>query len=210
MAESDIDTLLERYLGLLDEYTTLQTQLSSLHRGVYQNLAKANFSAERGIRYGQDYYDERMRAARRLVIESQESSSASEGLKFSIHCDDEDSPSAPAQPETAEAGKADDGTPDADKKEDAEGPRKAQKKRNDHLRWFGILTPLPLRQAQQLAIQSVEEVIPRLATVDAEMASIELEVRRARKRRAKAESAAQKIKQKERQTSGSAQGGITA
>jgi hypothetical protein len=210
MAETGINALLERYLGLLDEYTTLQTRLSSLHSGVYQNLAKANFSAERGIRYGQDYYDERMHAARRLAIEGHESSSASEGRKFSIYCDDEDSPSAPAQQETDEAGNADDGTPDADKEDDAEGSKKTQKKRNDPLRWFGILTPLPLRQAQQLAIQSVEEVIPRLATVDAEMASIELEVRRARKKRAKAESAAQKIKQQESQTSGSAQGGIVA
>ena len=61
----------------------------------------------------------------------------------------------------------------------------------DPLRWFGILTPLPLRQAQGQAIRAVEEVIPRLASVSAEMARVELEVRRARKRRAKAEKRAE-------------------
>jgi len=60
-------------------------------------------------------------------------------------------------------------------------------KSNDPIRWFGILTPLPLRQAQAHAIQAVEELIPKLASVSAEMAAVELAVRRARKKRTKAE-----------------------
>ncbi|KAK1828488.1 hypothetical protein QBC39DRAFT_313058 [Podospora conica] len=63
---------------------------------------------------------------------------------------------------------------------------------NDPLRWFGILTPAPLRDAQKEAVEMVEEVIPRLASLDAEMAAIELAVRRARKKRVKAEVAARK------------------
>ncbi|KAK3296146.1 uncharacterized protein B0H64DRAFT_461081 [Chaetomium fimeti] len=62
----------------------------------------------------------------------------------------------------------------------------------DPLRWFGILTPLPLRQAQGHAIKAVEEIIPQLATLSAAMAAVELEVRRARKKRAKAEKAEEK------------------
>jgi hypothetical protein len=62
----------------------------------------------------------------------------------------------------------------------------------DPLRWFGILTPLPLRQAQGHAIKAVEEIIPRLATLSTAMAAVELEVRRARKKRAKAEKAGEK------------------
>jgi hypothetical protein len=62
----------------------------------------------------------------------------------------------------------------------------------DPLRWFGILTPLPLRQAQGHAIKAVEEIIPQLATLSTAMAAVELEVRRARKKRAKAEKAEEK------------------
>ena len=58
---------------------------------------------------------------------------------------------------------------------------------NDPIRWFGILTPLPLRQAQAHAIQAVEKLIPKLASVSAEMATVELAVRRLRKKRTKAE-----------------------
>jgi hypothetical protein len=69
----------------------------------------------------------------------------------------------------------------------SDNSRKKPNRTADPLRWFGILTPLPLRQAQSHAIQAVEDIIPRLATLSAEMARVELEVRRARKRRAKAE-----------------------
>jgi hypothetical protein len=69
---------------------------------------------------------------------------------------------------------------------------KSKDKATDPLRWFGILTPLALRQAQVQAIKAVEEIIPRLATLSVEMAAVELEVRRARKRRAKAEKAEEK------------------
>ena len=51
-----IDALLERYLSLLDEYTTLRAQLARLQTSMFQHLARANFSAERGLRYGPDFY----------------------------------------------------------------------------------------------------------------------------------------------------------
>jgi hypothetical protein len=64
-------------------------------------------------------------------------------------------------------------------------PTTPTKKPKDPLRWFGLLTPMPLRKAQTQSIRAVEHVIPRLASVSAEMAEVEIEVRRARKRRAK-------------------------
>ncbi|KAL2155964.1 hypothetical protein VTH82DRAFT_707 [Thermothelomyces myriococcoides] len=75
---------------------------------------------------------------------------------------------------------------------DEETKKKPKQRPIDPLRWFGILTPLPLRQAQSHSIKVVEEIIPRLATLNAEMAEVELEVRRARKRRAKAAKAEEK------------------
>ncbi|EEU43278.1 uncharacterized protein NECHADRAFT_83856 [Fusarium vanettenii 77-13-4] len=70
--QQHIDALLERYLGLLDEYTQLRKSLSQLQSNVYQNIARANFAGERGMRYGQDHYDERMQAIRLLDIEVDE------------------------------------------------------------------------------------------------------------------------------------------
>ncbi len=64
-----MNELLQRYLTLLDEYTSLRTELSRLQTGVYQDLARANFAAERGMRYGADYYDERMQALRTLRVD---------------------------------------------------------------------------------------------------------------------------------------------
>ncbi|KAK4442256.1 coiled-coil domain-containing protein [Podospora aff. communis PSN243] len=212
MTETNIiDALLERYLLLLNEYTTLQIRLANLHGGVYQNLAKANFSAERGIRYGKDYYDDRMHSARRVVISSsrrQEDASLVEDrppVVFRVACGNE-SGVAGGKEEGDVGGKEE--TEGGDGKEG--GKRKSKSK--DPLRWFGILTPLPLRQAQKLAVESVEEVVPRLATVIVEMAGVELEVRRARKRRAKAEAAVgkEKLKQQESRPAGSDHKGVAA
>lgn len=62
-------------------------------------------------------------------------------------------------------------------------------KRKDPLRMFGILTPQALRLAQGGAIKMVEEIVPKLVQVDAEMKEVEIKIRRARKFRAKAEAA---------------------
>ena len=66
--QKHIDALLEQYLQLLNEYTELRGQLSQLQSDVFHNIARANFAAERGLRYGQDHYDERMQALRALVL----------------------------------------------------------------------------------------------------------------------------------------------
>jgi hypothetical protein len=59
--------------------------------------------------------------------------------------------------------------------------------KRDPLRMFGILTPQSLRTAQKEAIEMVEAIIPRLVSIDAEMREVEIQVRRARKFRVKAE-----------------------
>lgn len=49
------------------------------------------------------------------------------------------------------------------------------------LRMFGVLVPPALRRAQSSAIVMTEEVLPQLASVDAEMREMEIRIRRARK-----------------------------
>lgn len=74
-----------------------------------------------------------------------------------------------------------------DEDEDSEKDKKTKTK--DPLRMFGILTPQALRVAQGQSINMVEEVIPKLVSVSAEMKALEIKIRRARKYRAKAEAA---------------------
>ncbi|KAK4230796.1 hypothetical protein QBC38DRAFT_8415 [Podospora fimiseda] len=194
-AESDkIDALLERYLTLLDSYTQLRNSLNAIQAGMYQHLARANFSAERGIRYyGQDYYDERMQATRKLSIVSEDGDAAASAV-FAVKKNIPEPQSATIiKSEETEEDISSSGD-DEPKKEETTTEKEKKSKSTDPLHWFGILTPLPLRQAQSNAIKAVEETIPQLASVSAEMASVELEVRRARKRRAKAEKEDEKKK----------------
>ncbi|KAK3301968.1 uncharacterized protein B0T15DRAFT_287861 [Chaetomium strumarium] len=248
-ATETIDLLLEHYLALLDEYTTLRGTLNTVQADIFHSLARANFSAERGIRYyGQDYYDERMQAIRRIQIGPKDGKAEAEaegkgdtdpGANRPVFTVRTYPPSASgSEPDTVsrtsdgsgsgtESKEAEKSVPDADAKsggvnpsatddssgsvdekqkkeqgqekgeepgptsEEEQKPRPKDKP-TDPLRWFGILTPLALRQAQGHAIKAVEEIIPRLATLNVEMAAIEVEVRRARKRRAKAEKAEEK------------------
>lgn len=188
MEADHIDRLLERYLLLLDEYTTLRSSLSSLQGAMYQNIARANFSAERGIRYGQDFYDDRMQASRKVKVEVLGGNSESVPA-FSVV---DQSTLIPEQGNTAE--KEEHGekavlvgdTPEQQNEGKQDEKSKKEANRNP-LRWFGLVTPMPLRLAQDQAVQIIENVVPRLATVNAEMLNIEIEVRRARKKRAKAE-----------------------
>ncbi|RDA91494.1 hypothetical protein CP533_4574 [Ophiocordyceps camponoti-saundersi (nom. inval.)] len=143
-----IDRLLQRYLGLLDQYTELRAQLSTLLARVYQDLARANFSAERGMRYGESYFDERMRATRLLSLNKDDAGRP----VFTI-----------ARPA------------------DEEQPTPCK----DPLRWFGLSVPTTLRTAQSQSTEAVERVIPSLVSIQTEMLAVEIEVRRARKRRDK-------------------------
>ncbi|RGP80259.1 vacuolar atpase assembly vma22 [Fusarium longipes] len=184
MEQQRIDELLERYLGLLDEYTQLRHSLSQLQSHVYQNIARANFSGERGMRYGQDHYDERMQATRLLFIDQKEGQSPI----FSF---------VDAREEHEERREGQDGSTvsegvNQDPKSEAGEEKPAEKKRNKNknpLHWFGLFAPMALRTAQTQSVKAVEDIIPKLVSINAEMLHVEIEVRRARKRRAKTEAA---------------------
>lgn len=242
----EIDQLLEHYLELLDQYTTLRSQLSSLQssvsfaqlatltispideKQVYQNISRANFSAERGIRYGPDFYDERMQASRvcRVSVPVPATDSNTTGAR------QEDNVVAGQSLDDVEQDTTDASTP-----RDAEGqkenqdtlgvsckmgtaavplhtacftistaPNNGQPTENEHaavdqkgedakpgvekrdpIRMFGLLTPSALREAQAGSIKLVEEIVPRLVSLDAEMHEVEIRIRRARKWKARAE-----------------------
>jgi type II secretory pathway pseudopilin PulG len=61
-----LDELLETYLNTLDQYQKAQQQLATRLSSGYFSLAQANFNNQSRTRYGQDYYDERMQALRKM------------------------------------------------------------------------------------------------------------------------------------------------
>ncbi|KAM0245877.1 hypothetical protein ACHAQJ_010422 [Trichoderma viride] len=201
MEQQHIDSLLQRYLSLVDEYSRLREELTRLQTGVYQNIARANFTGERGMRYGQDHYDERMRALRVLDIKLGEEHVPNFTMKnLTLPAADEDEgreeDEKRRQEEKADIGtiqeKSTDSTEEKHGSEEQQNDRygKEEKKRkkpnSNPLHWFGLLVPPSLRTAQTLSIQAVEEALPRLVSVNAEMEHVEIEIRRARKKRAKA------------------------
>ncbi|KAJ5967366.1 hypothetical protein N7501_003614 [Penicillium viridicatum] len=65
-----LDTLLERYLHLLDWQQKLHSSLAEQLSSGFFALAQANFSSP-GRRYGPDYYDGRMKATRKISVQSE-------------------------------------------------------------------------------------------------------------------------------------------
>ncbi|TQW00357.1 hypothetical protein IF1G_00288 [Cordyceps javanica] len=203
-ADQTIDELLERYLGLVDQYAALRAALGAAQQRTFHALARANFTADRGARFGRDQYDERMRASRRVAVSY---AAAGEPPTFAVteeardEEEEEDAASTTAAEEQdgrrgrplehddgAAAADADGGGDGGDGGDGsgAEMKSKAAGAARDPIRWFGVLVPQALRDAQRESVRTVEDVIPRLVSVQAEMAHVEIEVRRARKRRAKA------------------------
>ncbi|KAL1959585.1 hypothetical protein VTO42DRAFT_1620 [Malbranchea cinnamomea] len=64
----ELDALLERYLHLLDKQQKLQEEIGRHMSAGFLSLARANQSCPPGRWYGQDYYDERMKAIRTVEI----------------------------------------------------------------------------------------------------------------------------------------------
>ncbi|PLB52386.1 hypothetical protein P170DRAFT_472283 [Aspergillus steynii IBT 23096] len=64
-----LDTLLEKYLDLLDRHQKSQEELARRISSGFFSLAQANYTCPPGRRYGTDYYDERMKATRRVALQ---------------------------------------------------------------------------------------------------------------------------------------------
>ncbi|RKF64157.1 hypothetical protein OnM2_020059 [Erysiphe neolycopersici] len=181
----DIENLLSQYLNLVDEYDLLRRRLYMLQVSARQNLARANFNAARGIRYGEELYDSRMQALRLCCV----TVDAEKGKrKFTVITKDtikkkSDPSTASEVKEGALDGLSQEKTMNGDGQTTEDT---AITIKHDPIRMFGILTPTSLRLVQTDSIKMVN-IIPRLVELDAELAQIELEIRRLRKRRTKTE-----------------------
>ncbi|KAF8857125.1 hypothetical protein BDZ45DRAFT_446852 [Acephala macrosclerotiorum] len=203
----EIDHLFEHYLSLLDQYTTLRTQLSALQISGQQHLARAKFHAPNGVVYGESMYDGRMQAQRRCCVteglegevltgvevvtigeggeQERGDSDASEKEKGDTADgdaeDENDNTAAYRDTSNPSSNTAD------EKNEKVDEKKKTTTKAKDPIRMFGLLTPDALKKAQADSIRIVETAIPELCRVNAEMQEVEIKIRRARKYRAKAE-----------------------
>lgn len=149
-----IDDHLERYLHLLDQYQILQENISHQFSAGFLSLAQANFSSPYRSRYGQDYYDDRMKASTQVSVKPLNPSfSTSIPTGPATSTDSDFVETSPSQPKSA-----------------------------DPLRWFGILVPPPLKACQKEFEAVVRNDVLPLANVAKEMKEIELELRRTRKK----------------------------
>ncbi|KAL8777414.1 MAG: hypothetical protein Q9194_002572 [Teloschistes cf. exilis] len=163
-----LDDLLERYLNLVHQYHAQQQSLTDDLSSGYFSLAQANFSSPNRIRYGQDFYDDRMQASITLNFDSNPLASQGSGeatVSVSIH------QSIPRSTEMR-----DEKLPDADTENETEAPA------TDPVRWFGILVPSTLRASQNSFKTAVAEKVPSLVNISSEMKELEVEIRRTRKK----------------------------
>lgn len=204
--ETALDALLASYLTLLDQYTTLRTELSSHFSSGFLSLAAANRNAAStlgpGRRFGEEGFDGRMRALRRVSITTTpqpalngkgpetdlEEAIPAPAISDSPDPDQEDkSPASPPisfsfsfhqqnqnhQPPSSPSTNED--QPQKEKEHPQPPPPR------DPLKWYTALPPPALRQTQTHFVASLEGPLAALLGVQAEMALLEDRVRRARR-----------------------------
>ncbi|KAL4973749.1 hypothetical protein BDW66DRAFT_153512 [Aspergillus desertorum] len=219
LLQSSLDALLEKYLHLLDKHQTLQDDLASKLSSGFLSLAHANYTCPPGRRFGVDYYDERMKASRRVILQSpssrnrEDSNAESEGpsdtgasskkifsIEFTSSSDEKEQVGTDESSESNEKGLgqkrlkngSNDETvgttaafqiPSESSETQSEGeadvkpePIRRPLRTLDPIRWFGILVPPSLRNAQKSFIEAVEGSLPELAGVVVEMQTAEKEI----------------------------------
>ncbi|KAL8820961.1 MAG: hypothetical protein Q9223_000915 [Gallowayella weberi] len=173
-----LDSLLERYLDLVHRYCSLQQDVAKDFASGYFSLAQANFSNHNLLHYGQDFYDDRMQALTTFYINpSTDELDDSTTVEQSLH----DTISLTTMPPTGKSAE----TRQTIQKEDSETSQRETSSEPaipDPLKWFGILVPPALRATQMSFKHAVIEAIPLLANLTNEMKSMEIEIRRMRKK----------------------------
>lgn len=165
--ENRLDELWASYLTLLDSYTKAQDEIKKHLNSGFLSLAKAQSSAPLGRCYGQDWYDERMKAAKRVHVSGDPAETSDEtitaglqNLRISLAQNPtKTEPKDSANESTVEGEKSEPtqqpsppGTPEPEDREKSTKEKKideAEKaKPVNPLRWYGVLVPPELRKAQ--------------------------------------------------------------
>ncbi|EEP75643.1 predicted protein [Uncinocarpus reesii 1704] len=181
-----IDDLLERYLYLLDEHQRLHQELGNHLSAGFISLARANHSCPPGRRYGEDYYDDRMKAVKKVIARS-----LSSKLPDTKVLGKPPSSLAPSRFMIVQDKSSDDlkntaNDKNADQNEvESSATADQMKPTNKHppnpIHWFGILVPPALRAAQNSFTSALDGPLPTLANVITEMHEVEQKISDLRK-----------------------------
>jgi hypothetical protein len=176
--EDYLDELWESYLALLDQYTKAQDEIKRHLNSGFLSLAKAQSSASLGRRYGQDWYDERMKASRKArvlsvsVNDTEDSLSAGlQNLSISLTKSELSGGTTQSDEKISNDGSQEEGpkqqqpsppgTPEPESQPDQEDEEKSdqteESKPTNPLRWFGVLVPPELKRAQSAFSAMLEE-----------------------------------------------------
>lgn len=165
--EDRLDKLWESYLTLLDHYTQAQNEIKTHMNSGFLSLAKAQSSAPLGRRYGQDWYDERMKSTKRVHVSNDDSETTEDTitaglqkLSISLAQDPENNEANDGTDETiveeAESQPTQQPSPPGSPEPESREPSTEDEKMDqtekpkpvNPLRWYGILVPPELRKAQ--------------------------------------------------------------
>ncbi|GAB7337548.1 hypothetical protein MBLNU457_g2864t1 [Dothideomycetes sp. NU457] len=197
-----LNDLWTQYLDFLDQYDKAQKELSKHLSSGFFSLAQANFKPANRIRYGQDYYDERMQASRLASISIDDggrtkvSIARAEIQSEDVRKEDLDHVEVKQQPTPPGTPPADNGTTDEDDgAEEVETKKAAQAEQvvKDPIRWFGVLVPSQLRSCQSSFVAAVEGPVCVATNAAREMRAIEVGIRKLRKDIKKAEKGAKGV-----------------
>lgn len=190
-----VDDLLTQYLETLDSYQSLRTQLSKSFSDGFISLANANRTSLLGAgrRYGEEGFDQRMKAGRRVCVGLEtgigrvECQVASFEAGLSGGNGEDESEEKRNQSPDAEDGTGKRAsqlpTPPREDAPRPSGPQKTAKDSSgfrDPIRWYGILVPPSLRSAQSSFIDSVENHVPGLIEIQSTLRRLEDDIRTAR------------------------------
>lgn len=185
----------------------LRVRYSSIYQAFF-SLAQATFKSPSHIRYGQDYYDDRMQAIRRTTYEPNHDNHMRLDISLKRKEDEEEEqdkkpeeekteqsqlPTPPATPlhheenEPEEHPDVPEDTPNVDVDEQKDKQDTKPKKPTDPLHWYGILVPTQLRQAQTSFVTAIQGPVIHAANAANAMRRLDVDIRRLRKDIKKAE-----------------------
>jgi hypothetical protein len=191
-----LDALWEKHLILLDSYRQAQQQIARHFSTGFFDLAQATFKSTTRVRYGQEYYDDRMQATTRF-----ETSVDNQGTpRLALNVGATPSPSTePANTESTSNEKSPDSDKSSDEKEQEnkaeerehedkpDDKEKAHNKVRDPIHWYGILVPPSLRSCQKSFISAIDDPIIHAANSAQALHRIDIDIRKLRKDIKKAE-----------------------
>jgi hypothetical protein len=189
-----LDALWEKHLILLDSYHQAQQQIARHFSTGFFDLAQATFKSTTRVRYGQEYYDDRMHATTRFEASVDKQDTPRLALMVNGTPSSSTKPSNTDTPEKS----PDSNTETSDQGQEAksqeqesenkpEDKEKAHNKVRDPLHWYGILVPPSLRSSQKSFISAIHNPVMTAANSAQALHRIDMDIRKLRKDIKKAE-----------------------